>query len=163
MSFPRHRRSIIRWVLDRRPGEKQCPASPLPLIGVMSRSRLFLGGSLSSVARLRFAGRAQPALQWSCRSSISQRTVMTVLTRCASQGVNPTVSPTSLLRLQKINATGQVRSRSDLFCYGIWDHYPLSLNPRVEGGSTPTQSKVSVRTNTRSTDLIRSQSAFSVA
>ncbi len=55
MSFPRHRRSIIRWVFDRGPGGKRCPASPLPLIGVMSRSRLFLGGSLSSVARLRFA------------------------------------------------------------------------------------------------------------
>ena len=57
MSFLRHKRSIVRWVLAHRPEAKRCSASPLPLIGMMSRSRLFLGGLRSRRARLRFNGR----------------------------------------------------------------------------------------------------------
>jgi hypothetical protein len=57
MSFLRHKRSIVRWVLAQRPEAKRCSTSPLPLIGMMSRSRLFLGGLRSRRARLRFNGR----------------------------------------------------------------------------------------------------------
>ncbi len=57
MSFLRHKRSIVRWILPRRPEAKWLSASPLPLIGMMSRSRLFLGGLRSRRARLRFNGR----------------------------------------------------------------------------------------------------------
>jgi hypothetical protein len=54
MSFPRHRRSIVRWYEDFGPGAKRVAA---PLTVSMSRSRLFLGGLLSSSARLRFTSR----------------------------------------------------------------------------------------------------------
>ncbi len=50
----------------------------------------FLGGLLSSSARLRFTDRDQNALKWSCRSRISQRTANMVLTGCVSQGDNRT-------------------------------------------------------------------------
>jgi hypothetical protein len=49
--------------------------------------RLFLGGLLSSRARLRFTDRLQNAIKWSCRSIDFQRTANSVLTVCVSQGV----------------------------------------------------------------------------
>ena len=57
MSFLRHWRSIVRWVLFHKPEAKWCSTSPLPLIGMMSRSHLFLSGLVSTRARLRFGGR----------------------------------------------------------------------------------------------------------
>jgi hypothetical protein len=47
----------------------------------MSRSRLFLRGSVSTGARFRFIGCAQNAVQWSCRSSNLQRTANQCLIR----------------------------------------------------------------------------------
>jgi hypothetical protein len=44
-------------VLFLRTGAKRCSTPPLSLIGMMSRSRLFLSGSVSTGARLRFSGR----------------------------------------------------------------------------------------------------------
>src|SRR5580704_1272246 len=57
MSFLRHWRSIVRWVLFHKPEAKWCSTSPLPLIGMMSRSHLFLSGLVSTRARLRIGGR----------------------------------------------------------------------------------------------------------
>src|SRR5580658_4282381 len=85
MSFSRHQRSINPvGFLNRGPGAWLL--GPRPLTVSMSRSRLFLGGSLSSGARLRFTGCAQNALEWSCRSKFSQRTANRVLTVCVSLG-----------------------------------------------------------------------------
>lgn len=44
-------------VLILRSEAKRCSTPPLSLIGMMSRSRLFLSGSVSTGARLRFSGR----------------------------------------------------------------------------------------------------------
>ena len=60
----------------------------------MSRSRLFLGGSVSTGARFRFIGCGQNAVQWSCRSSNLQRAANSVLFGCLSQGVHPSHSLT---------------------------------------------------------------------
>jgi carnitine 3-dehydrogenase len=56
----------------------------------MSLSRISLDGSVSTGARLCFAGHRQNAIQWSCRSSVLQRTVNRILTVCLSRGGNPT-------------------------------------------------------------------------
>lgn len=60
----------------------------------MSRSRLYLGGSVSTGDRFRFTGCAQNALQWSCRSTILQRTANSVLFGCLSPGVPSKEFPT---------------------------------------------------------------------
>ena len=49
--------------------------------------KLFLGS-----ARLRFPGREQNALKWSCRPMDFQRTANSVLTVCVSPGDNPNLS-----------------------------------------------------------------------
>ena len=60
MSFLRHRRSIVRWGF---PPETDSYWLRLRLLTVsMSRSRLFLGGSLSTGARFRFIGSGQNAV-----------------------------------------------------------------------------------------------------
>ena len=51
MSFPRHERSIVRWGLVC--ARNGCRSAQTLTVS-MSRSRLFLGGLLSSRARLRF-------------------------------------------------------------------------------------------------------------
>ena len=67
MSFLRHRRSIIRWVLLGK-AERGIARSAPPLIGLMSRNRLFLGELLSSRARLRFTGWLQfPPASRNCK------------------------------------------------------------------------------------------------
>ena len=61
MSFPRHRRSIVRWGLLTRRGRSRAWLRPRLLTVSMSRSQLFLGELLSSIARLRFTGWSQLA------------------------------------------------------------------------------------------------------
>ena len=101
MSFLRHARSIgPMWAFA------LCHAKPLcrlPLVGtgkghkdateiaplliVRDEShRLSLGGLLSSMARLRFAGCVQFAMKGYGRSRIFQRTANSVLTVCVSRG-----------------------------------------------------------------------------
>ena len=87
MSFLRHQRSF-------RPMGKEQTGSGLGAhsrlsSARMSRSRLFLGGSVSTGARFRFIGCGQNAVQWSCRSSNLQRTANSVLFGCLSRGVHP--------------------------------------------------------------------------
>ena len=65
-----------------------CPP-PAPSAS-MSFSWLFLGGLLSSTARLRFTNRGQGAVHSFCPSRIFQRTANTVLFDCLSGGVHPT-------------------------------------------------------------------------
>jgi len=86
MSFPRHRRSIHpMW---KQTGSRLDAHSRLSSAR-MSRNRLFLGGLVSTRARLRLAGCSQNAVQWSCRSSNLQRTANSVLFACLSRGVHP--------------------------------------------------------------------------
>ncbi len=88
MSFLRHRRSIHPMGKEQT-GSRLGAHSRLSSAR-MSRSRLFLGGSVSTGARLRFTGCGQNAVQWSCRSSNLQRTANSVLFGCLSRGVHPT-------------------------------------------------------------------------
>ena len=88
MSFLRHGRSIVRWGSLRRPGAKTALRSA-PVSHRHDESQPAIpGGLLSSMARFRFTGQAQNAVQWSCRSSILQRTANSVLFRCLSRGVH---------------------------------------------------------------------------
>jgi putative transposase len=89
MSFLRHQRSF-RPMGKVQTGSRLGAHSRLSSAR-MSRSRLFLGGSVSTGARFRFTGCGQNAVQWSCRSSNLQRTANSVLFGCLSQGVHPTV------------------------------------------------------------------------
>ena len=89
MSFPRHRRSIVRWG---RPFGRERIGSwlrPRPLTVSMSRSPLFLAGLLSSSARFRFTGQPQNALQWSCRLRLFQRTANSVCFGVSAEGSTP--------------------------------------------------------------------------
>ena len=65
MSFFRHKRSIVRWEKDRYGGVNLYGALRRDglLTEAMSRSRVFLGGLVSTRARLRFADSFQNALQ----------------------------------------------------------------------------------------------------
>src|SRR5712692_4701802 len=103
MSFLRHARSIgPMWVLSSPKAEPECR---LPLVGpenwhkgateiaplliVRDEShRLFLGGLLSSRARLRFAGWVHFAMKEYGRSREFQRTANSGLTGCLSRGVH---------------------------------------------------------------------------
>ena len=89
MSFLRHR-GIYRpmWTCHLRRGR---PVLDRPgLIDTMSFRLAIPGGLPSGSARFRFTSHAQSALQWSCRSSIFQRTANSVLFDCLSVGVHPT-------------------------------------------------------------------------
>jgi hypothetical protein len=104
MSFSRHARSIGPMsALTSRPAGPRCR---LPLVGpgqayrgatevtplliVRDEShRLFLGGLLSSRARLRFTGCVHFVMKESGRSRNFQRTAKCGLTGCLSQGVHP--------------------------------------------------------------------------
>jgi len=104
MSFLRHVRSIgPMWGLA---SPKAEPAYCLPLVGPGYRykgateiapllivrdesHRLFLGGLLSSRARLRFTGWVHFAMKESCRSRDFHRTANSGLTGCLSGGVHP--------------------------------------------------------------------------
>ena len=107
MSFPRHVRSIgPMGVLVSCWGEPACRlpwAGPedghkgateiTPLLIVHDEShRLFLGGLLSSRARLRFTGWVQFAMKEYGRSRSFQRTANSGLTGCLSRGVHPRFS-----------------------------------------------------------------------
>ena len=65
----------------------------LPLIGRMSSSQVFLGGLLSSRARLRFPGHAQAQPSTPRSPSKSQRTAYRAFQHCLTQGVHPRGSP----------------------------------------------------------------------
>lgn len=103
MSFFRHVRSIgPMWLLAWQKAEPPCR---LPLVGPGGCSRgateiapplivrdeshrLFLGGLLSSRARLRFTGCVHFAMKDNCRSRDFQRTANSGLTGCLSPGVH---------------------------------------------------------------------------
>ena len=91
MSFLRHRRSF-RPMWKKQTGSELGAHSRLSSARI-SRSRLFLSGPVSTGARLCFTGCAQNAVQWSCRSTILQRTLQrtanSVLFACLSRGVHP--------------------------------------------------------------------------
>ncbi len=88
MSFLRHQRSIHpMW--EEQAGSRLGAHSRRSSVR-MSRSRLFLGGVVSTSARLRFTSQPQNALQWSCRSSNFEGTTNSVLFACLSQGVDAT-------------------------------------------------------------------------
>ena len=87
MSFLRHQRSF-RPMGKEQTGSRLAAHSRLSSAR-MSRSRLFLGGSVSTGARFPFTGCGQNAVQWSCRSSNLQRTANSVLFGCLSRGVHP--------------------------------------------------------------------------
>ena len=104
MSFLRHARSIgpiWAWIPSQfgpqhrlplvGPEHRQKGATEIaPLLIVRDEShRLSLGGLLSSIARLRFAGCAQCAMKRSGRSNDFHRTVNSVLTVCLSSGDHP--------------------------------------------------------------------------
>jgi hypothetical protein len=74
MSFLRHQRSIVRWGHLHR-GRSVSLLRPRLLTVSMSRSRLFLDGLHSCIARLRFTSCHQNATQRSCRSSLLRRTM----------------------------------------------------------------------------------------
>jgi len=92
-------------------------AHPRPSSARMSRSRLFLGGSVSTGAHLRFTGCPQPALQWSCRSSNLQPTAMWVLTVCVSQGDKRTqgLKPAIYAPLAAVRAKALTYQSKNLF------------------------------------------------
>ena len=92
MSFLRHQRSF-RPMGKEQTGSRLGAHSRLSSAR-MSRSRLFLGGSVSTGARFRFIGCGQNAVQWSCRSSNLQRTANSVLFGCLNRGVHPTTKAT---------------------------------------------------------------------
>jgi len=90
MSFLRHRRSF--HPMGKGQTGRGLGAHSRLSSARMSRSRLFLGGSVSTGARFCFIGCAQNAVQWSCRSSNLQRTAYSVLFGCLSQGVHPKIA-----------------------------------------------------------------------
>ena len=108
MSFLRHARSIgPMGVLVSRQAEPECGLLPLvgpegwhkgateiapPLIVRDESHRLFLGGLLSSSARLRFTGCVHFAMKKNCRSRDFQRTANSGLTGCLSRRVHPTLT-----------------------------------------------------------------------
>ena len=88
MSFSRHGRSFDPiWEEKAGSGIR---AHSRPSSASMSLSRISLGGSVSTGARLCFSGHIQNDVMSSCRSSILQRTANRVLTVCLSRGGNPT-------------------------------------------------------------------------
>lgn len=89
MSFLRHQRSIVRWGYLYR-GRSVSLLRPRLLTVSMSRSWLFLGGMLSSSARLRFTGCHQNAIQRSCRSRVLHRTMNGGLFACLSKRIHST-------------------------------------------------------------------------
>ena len=113
MSFLRHARSIgPMWVLASCKAEPECR---LPLVGPGVRHkgateiapplivrdeshRLFLGGLLSSRARLRFTGCVHFAMKEYCRSRDFQRTANSGLTGCLSRGVHRTLGKCGIFR-----------------------------------------------------------------
>jgi hypothetical protein len=96
-----------------RPGVHSRPSSVR-----MSRSRLFLSGSVSTVARLRFIGGVQSALQWSCRSSNMQRTANSVLFSCLSPGGHPTKTESSVLPLTESSVTPMGKNENSDALFG---------------------------------------------
>ena len=100
MSFLRHQRSF-RPMWQEQTGSRLGAHSRLSSAR-MSRSRLFLSGSVSTGARFRFIGCAQNAVQWSCRSSNLQRTANSVLFGCLSRRVHPMMRFTPLIYREEI-------------------------------------------------------------
>ena len=102
MSFLRHARSIgpmgqVKTILRLKQGGSAGACAvrrgfdTAPSLIVRDEShRLFLGGLLSSIARLRFTGWFDFAMKEVCRSRRFQRTAMCELTGCLSRGVHPT-------------------------------------------------------------------------
>ena len=105
MSFLRHQRSF-RPMGKEQTGSRLGAHSRLSSAR-MSRSRLFLGGSVSTGARFRFTGCGQNAVQYSCRSSNLQRTANSVLFGCLSQGVHPKLILFVRLHLKEVISTAK--------------------------------------------------------
>jgi len=80
----------IRCLDWKMPGQKLRP--PRRSSASMSFSRLFLGGLVSTRARLRFTNRRQCAVNSVCRSRNLQRTANYLLTVCLTPGGNPNSS-----------------------------------------------------------------------
>jgi Restriction endonuclease len=89
MSFSRHGRSF-EPIWEEKAGSG-IRAHSRPSSASMSLSRISLGGSVSTGARLCFSGQVQNDVMSSCRASLSQRTANRVLTVCLSRGGNPTL------------------------------------------------------------------------
>ena len=68
---------------------RRCNTAPSLIVRDESH-RLFLGGWLSSRARLRFTGCVHSAMKEVCRSTNFHRTARCELTGCLSRGVHPT-------------------------------------------------------------------------
>jgi hypothetical protein len=79
-----HDRLSIRCGAGKTPGQKLHP--PQRSSASMSFSWLFLGGVVSTSARLRFTNRGQCAVNSVCRSRNSQRTANYLLTVCLTPG-----------------------------------------------------------------------------
>src|SRR6266496_4545336 len=85
----------IRWSTGKTPGTALVPA-PSGSSASMSFGWLFLGGMLSSRARLRFTNRGQHAVNSFCRSSIFRRTANYLLTVCLTPGGKRSIHRTLL-------------------------------------------------------------------
>src|SRR5215469_10113095 len=87
--------------LSIRCGAGKTPGQQLPLpqrsSASMSFGWLFLGGMLSSRARLRFTNREQCAVNSVHRSSLLQRTANYLLTVCLTPGGKRTETPTGFV------------------------------------------------------------------
>ena len=137
MSFSRHGDLSIRCG-KKKPGVAS-RAHSRPSSASMSLSRISLDGSVSTGARLCFAGHRQNAIQWSCRSSVLQRTVNRILTVCLSRGGNPScdsVAGSFAWEYEGVASNAEAATTKPRNRIVHWDHIsnasPSSRDGRVE-------------------------------